>query len=214
MARDIWCKGSCLRSFAIICNNQFKLAKKIGLGFILRWSRSGGQNWPDGLHLSQVMLFLLLHFYNLHQKPIKTRLTKCTFHKFGSSGELEKHDALCILPINIFNEKIYIFLWFWMLILGALTALVVVYRFALCISSSLRTYLFKLRYRKWEQLQHLHRECYDALSRWGMLINDHPADHHYDQDQAGVRGAGDGEDSSWGLVPSLSPWTEHWSHRF
>ena len=66
MARDIWCKGSCLRSFAIICNNQFKLAKKIGLGFILRWSRSGGQNWPDGLHLSQVMLFLLLHFYNLH----------------------------------------------------------------------------------------------------------------------------------------------------
>ena len=81
-------------------------------------------------------------------KPIKTRLTKCTFHKFGSSGELEKHDALCILPINIFNEKIYIFLWFWMLILGALTALVVIYRFALCISSSLRTYLFKLRYRK------------------------------------------------------------------
>ena len=88
----------------------------------------------------------------LHKLPvvnsIKTRLTKCTFHKFGSSGELEKHDALCILPINIFNEKIYIFLWFWMLILGALTALVVVYRFALCISSSLRTYLFKLRYRK------------------------------------------------------------------
>ena len=76
-------------------------------------------------------------------------MTKCTFHKFGSSGELEKHDALCILPINIFNEKIYIFLWFWMLILGALTALVVVYRLALCISSSLRTYLFKLRYRKW-----------------------------------------------------------------
>ena len=81
--------------------------------------------------------------------PLVFRLTKCTFHKFGSSGELEKHDALCILPINIFNEKIYIFLWFWMLILGALTALVVVYRLALCISSSLRTYLFKLRYRKW-----------------------------------------------------------------
>ena len=57
------------------------------------------------------------------------RLTKCTFHKFGTSGELEKHDALCILPLNIFNEKIYIFLWFWMLILTSLTSLVVVYRF-------------------------------------------------------------------------------------
>ena len=41
------------------------------------------------------------------------RMTKCTFHKFGASGEVEKHDALCILPLNIVNEKIYIFLWFW-----------------------------------------------------------------------------------------------------
>ena len=56
------------------------------------------------------------------------RLTKCTFHKFGTSGELEKHDALCILPLNIFNEKIYIFLWFWMLGLSALTSIVVIYR--------------------------------------------------------------------------------------
>ena len=31
------------------------------------------------------------------------RMTKCTFHKFGTSGEVEKHDALCILPLNIFN---------------------------------------------------------------------------------------------------------------
>ena len=41
------------------------------------------------------------------------RMTKCTFHKFGPSGEVEKHDALCILPLNIVNEKIYIFIWFW-----------------------------------------------------------------------------------------------------
>ena len=29
------------------------------------------------------------------------RMTKCTFHKFGTSGNIEKHDALCILPLNI-----------------------------------------------------------------------------------------------------------------
>ena len=40
------------------------------------------------------------------------RMTKCTFHKFGSSGEIEKHDAMCILPLNIVNEKIYIFIWY------------------------------------------------------------------------------------------------------
>ena len=55
-------------------------------------------------------------------------MTKCTFHKFGTSREVEKHDALCILPLNIVNEKIYIFLWFWLLLLGCLSTLVVVYR--------------------------------------------------------------------------------------
>ena len=56
------------------------------------------------------------------------RMTKCIFHKFGRSGEVEKHDAMCILPLNIVNEKIYIFLWFWMLLLLILTLLVVFYR--------------------------------------------------------------------------------------
>ena len=76
------------------------------------------------------------------------RMTKCTFHKFGSSGEIEKHDALCILPLNIFNEKIYIFLWFWMLTLGFLTFLVVLYRVIIIVSSSVRCYLLRIRYRR------------------------------------------------------------------
>ena len=40
----------------------------------------------------------------LYFKPIFKlcfRMTKCTFHKFGTSGNIEKHDALCILPLNI-----------------------------------------------------------------------------------------------------------------
>ena len=75
------------------------------------------------------------------------RMTKCTFHKFGASGEVEKHDALCILPLNIVNEKIYIFLWFWFLILGVLSALVVVYRLVIIISPRMRAYLLYIRFR-------------------------------------------------------------------
>lgn len=42
------------------------------------------------------------------------RITKCVFHKYGSSGTIQKHDAMCILALNIMNEKIYTFLWFWL----------------------------------------------------------------------------------------------------
>ncbi len=75
------------------------------------------------------------------------RMTKCTFHKFGASGEVEKHDALCILPLNIVNEKIYIFLWFWFIVLGGLSALVVVYRLVIIISPKMRAYLLYIRFR-------------------------------------------------------------------
>ncbi|XP_040572604.1 innexin shaking-B [Lepeophtheirus salmonis] len=75
------------------------------------------------------------------------RMTKCTFHKFGASGDVEKHDALCILPLNIVNEKIYIFLWFWFLILGALSALVVLYRLVIIFSPRIRAYLLYIRFR-------------------------------------------------------------------
>ena len=75
------------------------------------------------------------------------RMTKCTFHKFGPSGEIEKHDAMCILPINIVNEKIYIFLWFWMALLLVLTFLSNVFRFFIIVSPRIRAYLLYIRYR-------------------------------------------------------------------
>ncbi|QQP57139.1 Innexin, partial [Caligus rogercresseyi] len=75
------------------------------------------------------------------------RMTKCTFHKFGASGDVEKHDALCILPLNIVNEKIYIFLWFWFLFLGALSSLVVLYRLVIILSPRMRAYLLYIRFR-------------------------------------------------------------------
>ena len=75
------------------------------------------------------------------------RMTKCIFHKFGRSGEIERHDAMCILPLNIINEKIYIFLWFWMIILMLLTLLVPVYRFLIVFSPRMRAYLMYLRFR-------------------------------------------------------------------
>merc|ERR1712179_50991 len=49
------------------------------------------------------------------------RLTKCTFRKYGSSGTIEVHDALCVLALNILNEKIYVAMWFWFVVLAIIT---------------------------------------------------------------------------------------------
>jgi len=69
------------------------------------------------------------------------RVTKCHFHKYGPSGTIERHDAMCVLALNIINEKIYIFLWFWFIILAVLTALYLLYVLAVISVPSMRRYM-------------------------------------------------------------------------
>ena len=73
------------------------------------------------------------------------RMTKCTFHKYGPSGSVQKHDALCLLALNVLNEKLYIFVWFWLILLSVLTAMALVYRLVMIISPLARLYLFRRR---------------------------------------------------------------------
>ena len=72
-------------------------------------------------------------------------VTKCSFHKFGVSGTVERIDSLCVLPVNIVNEKIYVFLWFWFFLLGVLTALAMIYRLLTILAPPLRRYLLRSR---------------------------------------------------------------------
>ena len=58
----------------------------------------------DEVLWTKIILINLMIFQEDRLDPmiyIFPRMTKCTFHKFGTSGEVEKHDALCILPLNI-----------------------------------------------------------------------------------------------------------------
>ena len=78
------------------------------------------------------------------------RLTKCTFHKYGPSGTIERHDAMCLLALNIISEKVYVFLWFWLIILAVLTAIYLVYTLAVIFLPALRKQMLsrnaKVRY--------------------------------------------------------------------
>lgn len=73
------------------------------------------------------------------------KITKCTFHKYGPSGTVQKHDAMCVLALNIINEKIYVFLWFWFVILASVTAADVLVRAALLAMPTLRTLALRFR---------------------------------------------------------------------
>lgn len=106
----------------------------------------GGEFYSYGLKV--------LGYSQMAEKPqydpmeiIFPRLTKCTFQKYGSSGTIEILDTLCILPLNIINEKIYLFLWFWLIILVILSSLALLYSIALITLPSIRKIIFQRLYK-------------------------------------------------------------------
>ncbi|XP_041973854.1 innexin inx7 [Aricia agestis] len=56
------------------------------------------------------------------------KVTKCIFHKYGPSGSIQQHDALCVMALNIIHEKIYVVLWFWFLFLFIASFFAVMWR--------------------------------------------------------------------------------------
>merc|ERR1712147_378211 len=66
------------------------------------------------------------------------KVTKCTFHMYGPSGTVTKHDGLCILALNIINEKIFVFLWFWFVGVAIMSGLAIIYRMVVILVPSLR----------------------------------------------------------------------------
>jgi len=97
------------------------------------------------------------------------RLTKCTFHRFGSSGDVQRHDAMCILPINIMNEKIYVFLWFWFVIMAILSCVAVAYRIIVFVSHEARVRSLRTRANlaKEEHVEIIVRKC--KIGDWFLV---------------------------------------------
>ncbi|XP_046604708.1 innexin inx2-like [Neodiprion virginianus] len=71
------------------------------------------------------------------------KMTKCTIHTFGASGSPQTRDALCVLPLNVVNEKIFVFIWFWLVFLAAVSGLAVVYRMIVFSQPWARVYLLR-----------------------------------------------------------------------
>ena len=78
-----------------------------------------GVNWYlKGQFFSYGPSFLMYHMSGEGDwavSPVDTmfpKMTKCTLELFGPSGTVVNHDGLCVLAINVLNEKIYVILWF------------------------------------------------------------------------------------------------------
>ena len=107
----------------------------------------GGKFWSLGFH------FLEQRLPSPDEDPLVVtallrvfpRMTKCTFHQTGPSGDTQKQDAFCLLAVNHVNEKVFIVLWFWFVFIMICSMAAVIYRTLTWISLDIRTTVIKQR---------------------------------------------------------------------
>ncbi|XP_045180930.2 innexin unc-9-like [Mercenaria mercenaria] len=58
--------------------------------------------------------------YRSEESPRFPRITLCDFD-IRQMANIQRYTVQCVLPINLFNEKVYLFLWFWCLLVALLS---------------------------------------------------------------------------------------------
>jgi len=77
------------------------------------------------------------------------RVASCNYFRFGPGGDQEKINAICILALNMINDKVFALIWWWCCFLSCLGALRLIYSAVLASSAYLRFQVFNLRVNRY-----------------------------------------------------------------
>nr|XP_045616203.1 innexin inx2-like isoform X2 [Procambarus clarkii] len=99
------------------------------------------------------------------------KMAKCTFRSFGASGTIQVRDVMCLIATNIINEKIYIFLWVWLVLLTTVTSLWLVFRLLTIFIPWLRYFILRMHTNEAARVQVSRVMKEVSLSQWFLLLS-------------------------------------------
>ncbi|XP_058461797.1 innexin inx2 [Malaya genurostris] len=128
-----------------------------------------GGFWNSYAPAMQALFSLDMDSWISYNSLVFPKLAKCDFFTVGPSGTKQNMDALCLLPQNIVNEKIFAFLWLWFVCLAFVSGIQVVYRLVQLSCQSVRLHLLYslLSPISYHRVKRVVREA--NVGRWFLL---------------------------------------------
>jgi len=77
------------------------------------------------------------------------RIASCDYWRWGSGGRQENINAICVLALNMINDKVFLVLWFWFFLVSVIGVVRLAYRFVQTQSASLRFQLINMRMNRY-----------------------------------------------------------------
>jgi len=77
------------------------------------------------------------------------KVASCSYQRYGRGGGQETKNAICILSLNIINDKVFVILWFWHVILLVTGLIRIVTRGVQLCSARVRFFLLRLQMHRY-----------------------------------------------------------------
>lgn len=99
--------------------------------------------WYKYIHALAAIPVYDWNLWNLMTSRVFPKVAKCEMFVYGPSGTPNIMDILCVLPLNILNEKIFAVLYVWFLFIALLAIMNILYRLLVICCPELRLQLLR-----------------------------------------------------------------------
>lgn len=119
--------------------------------------------WLTDYHKEKTLNQILFGHNNWKLTQRFPRMTMCRFNVYIQGYESQKHWLQCTLPINIYIEKLYLIVWFWLWFVLITTSLNIFYTiYMILLPHSRRSFILK-RLNNLSNLSENHGDILDQL---------------------------------------------------
>lgn len=127
--------------------------------------------WHKYIHALAAIPVYDWNLWNLMSSRVFPKVAKCEMFFYGPSGTPNVLDILCVLPLNILNEKLFALLYVWFLFIAMLAAINMLYRMLLICCPELRLQLLRTHLRGMPK-SHVRQVLANAgYGDWFVLMN-------------------------------------------